>query len=64
MFYDNSGLLIGHIEELQLKSVNQSDFVSTDSALEHLYEIKWNTLNAHSLNETKVQIFGLFRKMR
>lgn len=44
-------------EELQLKQVNQGDFVSYETALEHLYELKWSALNTNPPKATKVPDF-------
>lgn len=46
-------------EARQLKQVSQDDFVSYDTASEHLYEIKWSALNSNPLNATKVPDFWI-----
>lgn len=39
--YDNSGLLVGTIEELKLKLVTRCDFISYESILQNLYLTSW-----------------------
>ena len=61
-FYDGSGLLIGRIEELQLRQVTQSHFCSYESVLEHIYDIKWDALDANLLNPTKIPVLYVISK--
>ncbi|BCA96874.1 polyketide synthase [Legionella antarctica] len=49
-FYDNSGLLIADLEELQLRQVTKNHFFSYESVLEHLYDIQWRALNGNLQN--------------
>ncbi|MCL9683883.1 SDR family NAD(P)-dependent oxidoreductase [Legionella maioricensis] len=54
LFYDNSGLLIGSIDELRLRKVQQNHFISYESVLHHLYEIEWEPLNSNILNSAEI----------
>lgn len=44
--YDNSGLLIGEIEELKLRAVTRKHFASYEPGIQHLYSIKWQPLDS------------------
>ncbi|MGC1183171.1 MAG: SDR family NAD(P)-dependent oxidoreductase [Legionella sp.] len=42
--YNNTGLLIAEIEELKLRKVNRSTFISYESSMQHLYLTKWTMI--------------------
>jgi acyl transferase domain-containing protein/acyl carrier protein len=42
--YDNAGLLVAYIEELKLRAVHRSNFMTYESVLSHLYYTGWNPI--------------------
>ena len=54
LFYDNSGLLISSIEELRLRKVHQNHFIFYESVLQHIYDIKWDSLNSNLMNTVEI----------
>lgn len=43
--YDNAGMQVAAIEELRFRAVTQTNFISYESCLQHLYYSKWIALN-------------------
>ena len=60
--YDNSGLQIGDIEGLKLRTVSPNNFISYDFILHHLYQTRWNTLNLNLATQSKLPEFLVISK--
>ncbi|WP_454780452.1 SDR family NAD(P)-dependent oxidoreductase [Legionella sp. WA2022007384] len=50
-FYDNSGLLIGDIEQFKLRRVTQSHFIPYESYLQNLYQTRWIPFKFNGLTQ-------------
>ncbi|RUR17124.1 SDR family NAD(P)-dependent oxidoreductase [Legionella septentrionalis] len=63
-FYDNSGLLLGYIEELKLRAVTRNHFIAYESLLQNLYHIKWNQIEFNFNLKEKLPEFLVISKDR
>lgn len=55
--YDNSGLLIAHIEQLRLRVVTRSNFISYEPCIHHLYQTTWSALTYNISNPSVIPEF-------
>lgn len=62
--YDNSGLLIAQIEDLKLRKVSRSHFISYETTLNHLYSTEWQPVNLKTLSQQEIPDLLVIAKNR